>query len=82
MSSTIQDIERWFKEGLRQHATHVVVVCDTFEYDEYPVYVIPGQDVHRIVAEKNAASMQRVMEVYKMSMDMDVQLKQHRSFNY
>lgn len=82
MAASVQDIERWFKEGLSRKATHVVVVCDTFDYCDFPVYVSEDQDVHRVVAASNAASMQRVMEVYKMSMDMDVQIKQHRSFNY
>lgn len=44
-------------------ATHVVVVCDSFDYEDYPVEVFPGQSVEAVRAEYAGKSMQRVMEV-------------------
>lgn len=38
--ATTQDIIRdWLMRGKRNGATHVIIVCDTFEYSYYPVYV-------------------------------------------
>lgn len=66
---------------MQMGATHMIVVCDTYDWEDYPVYVSPDQDVHKIAAGHNG-NMQRVMEVYKLSMDMNAQLNQHRVFNY
>lgn len=58
------------------------MVCDTFDYEDYPVEVKPDEDVRKVEAQYNGPNMQKVMEVYNLSMDMDKQLGQFRSFNY
>lgn len=75
MSTTPEKIRRWLEEGKEQGATHVIVVCDTFDHDDYPVYVRPEQDARERVKQCNAESMQRVMEVYNLSLNLDEQLK-------
>jgi hypothetical protein len=60
----------------------MIVVCDTFDYEDYPVYVKPGEDVHKIASGYDRVNMQKVMEVYNLSMDRETQLNQHRAFNY
>lgn len=65
--------------------THLVVVCDTFDHEDYPVYVKLGQDVRKVVAEYNGPNMQRVMEVYDLTESektLAQQQLEHRSFNY
>lgn len=80
--TTKHDISRWFLAGVAKKATHMIVVCDTFDHDDYPVYVGTCQDVRRVEADYNGKNMQRVMEVYNMSADMETQLAQKRAFNY
>lgn len=80
--TTREDIREWFKGGLDRGATHMVVMCDTFSYEDYPIYIMPGQDPHYEVSVRNGSNMQNVMEVYKMSMPMEAQLDERRSFNY
>ena len=63
-------------------ATHMIVVCDTFDHDDYPVYVKKGQHVREIEAEYNGKNMQCVMEVYNLKKSIKKQLAEHRSFNY
>jgi len=60
----------------------MIVVCDEYDWDDYPVYVSAEQDVREVEAEYRAKPMQRVMEVYKLSMSLDEQMAQHRAFNY
>jgi hypothetical protein len=81
MATTRQEIRQWLKRGKAQKATHMLVVCDTFSYEDYPVFVKPGEDVHK-VAESYNKNMQKLMEVYNLKMDLDTQLFQRRSFNY
>ncbi len=75
-------LSSWFDRGVAQNATHMIVVCDTFDYDDYPVYVTSDQDVRVEEAYYKKASMQRVMEVYNLKMDKQVQMSAHRAFNY
>ncbi|MCK9437416.1 MAG: hypothetical protein M0Q12_09430 [Synergistaceae bacterium] len=82
MAASRQTIEKWFKAGLAQEASHMIVVCDTYDWTDYPVYVSQGQDPKGIKLHYNRAAMQRVMEVYNLNMDMEIQLNQYRSFNY
>ncbi len=75
-------IRKWLNNGMTMEATHVIVVCDTFDWSDYPVYVMAGQDARKLKEEYDGKSMQKVMEVYKLSMDIEEQLAQTRSFNY
>ena len=80
MATTKDEIRRWIVSAKERGATHCIIVCDTFSYDDYPVDVMPGTDIHKSIAD-HSMDMQKVMEVYKMSMDLDKQLNSHRSNN-
>jgi len=80
--TTRADIERWLKAGKSSRATHMIVVCDTFSYEDYPVYVMPGENVKEKESEYNEKNMQRVMKIYSFSKDLKKQLKKNRNFDY
>ncbi len=82
MTVTKEEISNWFNIGVELKATHMIVVCDTFDYEDYPVYVQEDQNVHKIEKESDHAEMQKVMEVYCLTMDKEAQLDQTRAFNY
>ena len=82
MATTKNEIREWFLRGIEQGATHLVVVCDTFNHDDYPVFVESNENVKEVESEYNGKNMQKVMEVYNLSKDMENQLNQFRAFNY
>jgi hypothetical protein len=82
MAATVSTISRWFVEGVAEGATHMIVVCDTFDHEDYPVFVKPGEDVREKEKSYSGREMQRVMEVYNLGMEMSDQLSQRRAFNY
>lgn len=82
MAASRQDIIDWFAEGVASDCTHMIVVCDTFDYDDYPVFVFANEDVHKVYEKYNGNNMQKVMEVYDLSMDRDPQLAEFRAFNF
>ena len=82
MGTTRDEIRGWFERGVEQGATHMIVVCDTFDHTDYPVFVKPGEDVHDLQKAYDGINMQRIMEVYKLTDDMAAQLNQARAFNY
>ena len=74
------DIRRWLREGRRHGATHVIVVCDKFSYEDYPVYIHPGTSVHDKIRQYNQ-NMQRVMEVYSLRLPLDAQVDEPRAYH-
>jgi hypothetical protein len=59
----------------------MVIVCDTFDWEDYPVFVGPDEDVVQ-VADNYRKNMQRVMEVYQLDLDKELQLGEYRAFHY
>jgi hypothetical protein len=82
MAATRGDIRGWLEEGRRAGATHVLIVCDTFDHDDYPVYVQPGEDPRVRADAFRGQNMQSLMEVYALHLDLETQLNEHRSFHY
>lgn len=80
--TTRAEIGEWFDRGIDKGASHMVVVCDTFDHGDFPVYVMPDQDVNEVITANNSDSkMLRVMEVYKMAMDKTAQMEVRRAYN-
>lgn len=77
-----ETLRSWYLEGIKKAATHMVVVCDTYDHEDYPVYVHPDQSSRAVTARCNSEQMAKVMEVYNLSMDMENQLSEHRAFNH
>ena len=80
--TTRLDLKRWFDDGVKQKATHMIVAVDSFDYGDYPVYVLPDDDIHEKLTAVRMAPMQRIMEVYDLSMDREQQLNEHRVYNH
>lgn len=54
-------------------ATHVMVVCDTFSYEDYPVLIMPGDDL-AAKRREYSGNMQRVMEVIEIQSELEARL--------
>lgn len=82
MATTKEEIRGWLERGKSKGATHVVVACDTFDWSDYPVFVLPGQDAREIAEKHNGPNMTKLMEVYKVADDWQAQFDKGRCFNY
>lgn len=67
--TTASEIHEWFEEGKKRGATHVLVVCDTFSYEDYPIYILPGMDIKATMAKYNGPNMQKIHEVLTIKDD-------------
>jgi hypothetical protein len=83
MATTKAEIRGWLERGKDKGATHLFVVCDTFDWEDYPEF---GNYANAAEAEKAASryprDMQKLMEVYRIDKDWEPQLNSVRSFNY
>lgn len=74
MGTSVDEIRAWLEEGKRDGKSHVIVVCDTFDHEDYPVFVSKDQNPRIVAKEYDSKNMQKIMEVYNLSMDFDEQL--------
>ena len=76
------EISEWFDRGLSSNMSHLLVVCDTFEYEEYPVFAKNNDDcLIKYEKYRFGENMQRLMEVYDLRLDKESQLNQRRTWN-
>ena len=80
MAATKQDIIGWLQRA-KPTDTHMIVVCDTYDYEDYPVYVGSDENVEDMVNKCNTLNMQKVMEVYNLKQDLQSQIHSVRAWN-
>lgn len=78
MAATRQDLESWFEAGVADGKGYMVVICDTFDHEDYPCYF----DDHDAAKSKASCpgEMQRTMEVYDLKSDMGEQMNMRRAW--
>lgn len=80
MTTTIEDIRYWIQQGQEEGATDMIVVCDTFDHSDYPVFCKTPTEAREKVG--NPSSMQKVMEYYNLTGDIEDQLSRRRCHEY
>jgi hypothetical protein len=80
MGKTREDIRAWLERGVGRGASHVIVATDTFDWGDYPVFVMPEQSAADEVERLRKQDMTKVMEVYKLSDPIEDQLAERRAF--
>ncbi len=81
MGTTREDIQRWLDQGLDMPSvTHMLVIWDTFDHEDYPVYVTEDQLCQEIFEEYDQKNMQKVMEIYDLRGDLVEQLAATRAW--
>lgn len=68
-------------EAKKNGSTHVIIACDTFNNDNYPVFVSPTEKVQEKIDDINKAKMQRIDEVYNLQIPIEPQLEAPYSYN-
>jgi hypothetical protein len=77
--TTKDEIRGWLECEQARGATHMLVVMDTFDREDYPVYVKPGENPRAVA---RGCSGDRVMECYAFHLDLEQQLHEHRANHY
>lgn len=63
MAVSLQRFNEWKKKGKSQGAKYMISICDTFDHDDYPVYVMPEENLEEKKREFDGVNMQRINEV-------------------
>ncbi len=69
MAATRQDVDRWIATAKRNGDKYIVSVCDTWDYDDYPVHCRNEQELSEAITKYNGQNMQRINEIIKIEGD-------------
>ena len=81
MTAGFNQISNWFDNGINERKSYMLVVCDTYDHNDYPVYIKRGEDPKKAVDKYQNESMQTVMEVYDLCIDKFTQMKEHPAWH-
>ena len=78
-----EEIKSWLESGIADGSKYVLIYCDEFDYSDYPVYAENDDEFWRQYDNPlhQSANMQRLMEVYDLSMDIEKQLDEYRAMH-
>jgi hypothetical protein len=79
MAATFEDIKRWLDEAKAEGAKYLIVACDTYDHEDYPVSCADAKECWEKYNEYNGKNMQSIMEVYDLSLPLDEQLNERRA---
>jgi len=77
MSTTRSTIREWLEAARADGCTHIAVMYDSFDHEDYPVMVQTPAEY----AERVTNSDDRVMEVYDLGRDLEAQLAEDRAYH-
>lgn len=81
--TTRDEIRTWLARS-GPKVTHVIIACDTFDYEDYPVYVSQDEDTQAVLDRLRSQAMTRVMEVYRIGdprLPIEHQLAEYRAWH-
>ena len=78
MVARLEDIKKWIDWAKEEGATHLIVVCDTWDWEDGPHLVMPGQKPR----DYDPGGGCRIVECYAMHLDIASQLKEHRARHF
>lgn len=81
MAARYNEIDKWFDDGKEAGAEYMVVVTDTFDYEDHPVYCSSKLDVVRVQMKVDETRYEQVQEIYNLKMDKGTQMAQVRAWN-
>lgn len=71
----------WLDRGVHDKHAFMLVVCDTFDWEDYPVYADSLTELKQKAEEHHGPNMQKVMECYDLSMPHEPQLAELRAWH-
>lgn len=78
MATTREELDAWFDRGVQNGDKYMVVIVDTFDWEDYPVFCKTEDEARKRM--RSPGEMQKVMEVYDLSGDKEEQLSLSRCF--
>ncbi len=72
MAASREDVDEWIEEAKETGARYIISVCDTWDWEDFPVYVMPDEDLEEKKKEYNGVNMHKINEVITINEDGSV----------
>jgi len=82
MAATKDDIRRWVENSKSQNYDYVIIVCDQYDWSDFPVPVMEKDFEEAYKANTGQHNACKIMEVYDLKLDIESQLNERRAFHY
>lgn len=66
MAASREDIERWIETAKKDKKKFIISMCDTWDYDDYPIYCKDEVELEKEFSSHNGKNMQSVNEIIKV----------------
>jgi hypothetical protein len=78
--TTKDDIRNWFDRGVSLGKDIMIVLCDPFDYEQYPIYT-DAAEYEQKYQDLGNVLVSGVMRVYDLTQSKDVQLAEPRALH-
>jgi len=75
------EINQMLKRAKQQNAKYMIVVCDNYDFSDFPVFVKSKKELEETLQEYAIKRDYKIMEVYDMSMDLNKQLNEEKAWH-
>lgn len=75
--TTASEIGQWFDRGVSQGSKYMLIICDTFDWEDYPYFFEDEKEAREKMS--NPGDMNKFMEAYDLSANKDEQLNMRRA---
>ncbi len=79
--TTRDTILSWLRKAQVGGHSHVIVVCDEFDHEDFPVFCKDREEALKQRAHYDNLKMHRIMEIYDLSLSLDSQMAEHRAMH-
>jgi len=69
MAATRQDVNRWIALAKKEKDKFIISVCDTWDYEDYPVFCENKEKLIEEYPKYNGVNMQRINEIIRINDD-------------
>ena len=66
MAARRADVDRWIQTAIERKLEFIISVCDTFDWDDYPVYCKDKNDLILNIDRYDGVDMQRINEIIQI----------------
>ena len=72
MAASREDVDRWIEGARKMKKTFIISVCDTFDWDDYPVYCENHEELLKRIPEFHNTNLQKINEIIQIQPNGEV----------
>lgn len=69
MAATRTDVNRWIATAKENGDKYIISVCDTYDWDDYPVYCKDKEELADAIPRYDGKNMQKINEIIEINGD-------------